>query len=589
MKKLLLFFAAISFVIVAKATNPGCAGAVNLNQTSNFGPISDPEDTSIDYGCVIPNAQLDFWYGYFTVCQGGTCSFQISNMGPDSVGIVVWGPFSTTNGICQNLTNANIVACAPLTPSINSISLGNVQTGEIYMVAYISDSAWAYGNFQPSGTAVITGNCPPPPGPGCAIGAVDLNQYPFSGYGSLEDTTIDYGCVTAAGQYMWYGYFSVCQGGSLTVGGACNSSVDADITVWGPFSNTTALCSQLTTANIAGCGASAGTDYVNLGNVSYGQVYMVAVACDTSTQIPYFLSSGSADITGTCVPPPPCAPINGYEMLCLVTVDSATQEYQLVWNEIPGNPVSYFGIMKNDYLNVPQQIDTVQITSLSQYIDISADPNIHTETYSIIVYDTCGTSWTNGGYSITPVFCQSSLSTQGTVNVAWSSYIDNSMNGPAYYVIYRGSTPANMVSLDTVSYTTNMWTDINPLSGTAYYKIGVALYAPCVPMRLQYNAQTNYYVQSFSNASPVTVVGIGENSLQEVSLFPNPSDGNLTIRNVGPNSVLRVYDVTGRMVTEQDLLPGTQNVSLVKLDAGLYSVTIENETGFFRDEIVIRQ
>lgn len=407
------------------------------------------------------------------------------------------------------------------------------------------------------------------------------------------DPAIDFGCAIGdSAQWVWFGYFTVCATGTLNLAVlSATSSEDIDVVVWGPFSSTANLCQQLTAWNTAGCSALPGFDTISLGTVGVGSVYMVCAVADTNPSFPpAFHHNGTADITGACTTPPgPCAPINGYEIPCVVTVDSATQEYKLIWTEIPGNPVSHFGIMRNDFLNVPQQIDTVHITSLSQYIDVSADPNVHTEKYSIIVYDTCGTTWTNGGYYIQPVFCQSSLSTQATVNVAWSGYMDVGGNGPAYYVIYRGSTPANMVSLDTVSYTTNMWTDVNPPAGMNYYKIGVALYAQCTPMRLQQNTATNYWVQSFSNAAPVTVVGIGENSLQEVSLFPNPSDGNLTIKNVMTTSVLRVYDVTGRIVSEQQMLPGTsQHVSLVGLETGMYSVTIENETGFFREQIVIR-
>ena len=586
MRKLLLAFAILFCINFVNAQISGCPG-VNLN-LQGFSPTAAPYDPLINYGC-INAAGKNCWYGYFTVCQTGTLTLSASLFSLDSIGMVVWGPFTDTVGICQYLSLGSIEGCDPLDTLTTSLSLNSLLGGHIYMVAIVSDSSNFI--FQSSGTAVITGNCTPPPGPGpgCAVCAVDLNVVNFSGLGSVEDTTIDYGCVTATGQYMWYGYFTVCQGGTLSLSASMSTSaIDADITVWGPFSNTTSLCTQLTAPNIIGCGASPGADVVNLGNVTYGQVYMVSVACDTSLQVPYFTHSGTAIITGTCVPPPPCAPVNGYEMICVATVDSATQKYKIIWNEIAGNPVTHFGIMRNDFMNVPQLIDTVQITSLSEYIDNGSNPMVHHETYSLRVYDTCGTSWYTG-YSVRPVFCQSSLSTQSTVNVSWSDYLDASANGPVYYVVYRGATPANMVALDTVSNTTTSWTDINPLSGISYYKIGVALYSACVPMRLQYNTQTNYYVQSFSNASPVTVVGINENSLQEVSLFPNPSEGIFTVKNVQGESTMRVFDVSGRLVAHQQLPAGTSQISLVNLEAGVYSLMIENETGFFREEVVIQR
>lgn len=425
---------------------------------------------------------------------------------------------------------------------------------------------------------------------GCA-GADDLNSTnAFTQLPSPEDTTIDYGCVTATTQWVWYGYFTVCQGGNLNIFSTCgSSSSDVDLVVWGPFASPIGICSQLTSGNIAACSATSPyNESVTMSNVNTGEVYMVAAVCDTSLYTPSYAHSGSAVITGACLPSSNCMPIAGYEALCMVTVDSATQEYQMVWNELAGNPVSYFAIMKADYMGNPQQIDTVQITSLSEYIDTSADPNVHTEQYSLVTWDTCGTFWSSSAY-IQPVFCQSSLSTQGTVNVAWSPYVDMSGNGPAYYVIYRGATPANMTPIDTVASFVNNYTDINPLTGTSYYKIGTALYSACVPMRLQQNAQSTA-AMSFSNAAPITVVGINENSLNYVSIFPNPSNGIITVKDLNQTSLLRVYDVAGRVVKEETLNQATsQQVNLGSLEAGVYSVTLENETGYCRKEIFVQR
>lgn len=426
---------------------------------------------------------------------------------------------------------------------------------------------------------------------GCA-GADDLNQTSaFTQPGSPEDTSIDYGCAVATTQWVWYGYFTVCQGGTLNLYSTCGSSAyDVDLVVWGPFNSTAGICSQLTSGNIAACSATtAQTETVTLNNVLANEVYMVAAVADTNQQTPLIWNNGTAVITGSCLPSSNCGPFNGYESLCMVTVDSATQEYQLVWNEIAGNPVSYFGILKADYMGNPQQIDTVQISSLSQYIDFAADPAVHAEQYFVRTYDTCSTYWEQPGVYIQPVFCQSSLSTQGTVNVAWSPYIDISGNGPAYYVIYRGATPNNMTAIDTVATFVNNYTDINPLSGTSYYKIGTALYSACVPMRLQQNAQSAA-AMSFSNAAPITVVGINENSLGYVSVFPNPTEGNITIKNMLQPSVLRVYDVAGRVVREENLdASQQQTVNLGSLEAGVYSVMLENETGYFRKEIFVQR
>jgi hypothetical protein len=424
-------------------------------------------------------------------------------------------------------------------------------------------------------------------------GAVDLNSTnAFMGAAQTPDPVVDYGCIDTTGQYVWYGYFTVCSPGQVTIQTSTgNSGNDVDLVVWGPFMTTGILCSQLTSPMVTACDTMGGNgESVTFSAPMQGFTYMVAAVAQQNTATPFYFTTGSTAVFNTpCSTWTNCFPNAGYEQLCYVTVDSATQEYKMIWNELPGNPATHFGILKADYMGVFQEIDTVHITSLSEYIDVSADPNVHTEQYAIMTYDTCGTFWQATGTYIQPVFCQSSLSTQGTVNVAWSGYFDSNGNGPAYYVVYRGATPASMVSIDTVASFVNYYTDINPLVGTSYYKIGVALYSACVPMRLQQSAQSQYWVQSFSNAAPITVVGIGENSLQEVSLFPNPSDGNITVKNLNAVSVMSVYDLAGRVVVLQQLQANSsQQISLQNLEPGIYSLTIENETGFFREEVVIR-
>jgi hypothetical protein len=421
---------------------------------------------------------------------------------------------------------------------------------------------------------------------GCA-GAVDLNiNSVFAGGGSPYDPLINYGCVNAVTDHAWFGFFKVCQGGLLNImATTMTSGNDADIVVWGPFSSTVNICQNLTAGNIAVCGNTGNiTENVTLGTIPAGGIYMVAVVCDTNLMIPTISFNGTAQVNISCSSLFSCAPAAGFEMPCLVTVDSLTQEYKITWQEL-ANPVSHYGILKTDYLGVPQEIDTVHMTSLSEYIDFSADPNLHTEEYALITYDTCGSSWQSSGAFIRPVFCQSSLSTQNTVNVSWTPYVDNAAGfGPVYYVIYRGASFAAMTSIDTVATFVNNYTDPNPLVGISYYKIGVALSSPCVPMRM-----SQIIVQSYSNASPITVVGMGENNLEHVSLFPNPSDGNITINNLDAASVLRVYDVTGRIVHEQQLMPNaSQQVNVSFLENGMYSFSLENESGSVREEIVIR-
>jgi|GEM_PF-6954957 len=419
---------------------------------------------------------------------------------------------------------------------------------------------------------------------GCS-GAVNLNILPqFVGGASPYNPTITYGCVNTSSQWYWYGYFKVCIGGTLDLQGlSMNSGDDVSMVAWGPFASTTNICSNLTTPNIAGCAATSSPwEQFTLGTVNAGDYYMVAIACDSlnATNVINFIGTAVVDIS--CWTPPGCFPNAGYESPCLVTVDSLTQEYKITWEQLPPNPVDYYGITRTDAFGNHIVIDTVHATSLSEYIDYGADPNVHLEEYGIITYDTCTTFWTDNQV-VRPVFCQSSLSTQNTVNVSWTSYVSTNNNSAAYYIIYRGPSFSNMTVIDTVGTFINNYTDINPLVGTSYYKIGVGLSAPCIPSRMNAVA-----VQSYSNAAPITVVGINENSFTNVSLFPNPTDGTISLNNVNQPCLLRVLDVAGRVVYEQLIgVSPSQQIELGFLEIGMYSVTLENETSYFRRMISI--
>ena len=82
--------------------------------------------------------------------------------------------------------------------------------------------------------------------------------------------------------------------------------------------------------------------------------------------------------------------------------------------------------------------------------------------------------------------------------------------------------------------------------------------------------------------------GVDENKAPSVSILPNPSDGELfvTLGNVTGNSIIRIYDVTGKPVRTIDALPeGTTRLSL-DLPSGLYHFVVTNEGRTTRQSVV---
>jgi hypothetical protein len=94
-------------------------------------------------------------------------------------------------------------------------------------------------------------------------------------------------------------------------------------------------------------------------------------------------------------------------------------------------------------------------------------------------------------------------------------------------------------------------------------------------------ASDTIYVDVCTSVIPQTS---GEISIQ---LFPNPSDGAVTILVVSAiHPQVIVYDVTGRIVMQKKLKAGTSEQLLIP-SPGVYSVTVTDESGQMKTERVV--
>jgi hypothetical protein len=67
------------------------------------------------------------------------------------------------------------------------------------------------------------------------------------------------------------------------------------------------------------------------------------------------------------------------------------------------------------------------------------------------------------------------------------------------------------------------------------------------------------------------------NDLAELKLAPNPSNGNIIIRNVATKDILTIYDVTGKIIYNQTILQnGNLNLNLIEknIQRGIYFIQV---------------
>ena len=86
--------------------------------------------------------------------------------------------------------------------------------------------------------------------------------------------------------------------------------------------------------------------------------------------------------------------------------------------------------------------------------------------------------------------------------------------------------------------------------------------------------------------STTAVVNIEESNLIEI--YPNPISDIFQIKSeIHDSQKLRIFDLSGRLVIEKEISPGTNNISVAPFQNGIYIVLIETEDGRqFRQKVV---
>lgn len=86
------------------------------------------------------------------------------------------------------------------------------------------------------------------------------------------------------------------------------------------------------------------------------------------------------------------------------------------------------------------------------------------------------------------------------------------------------------------------------------------------------------------------IVGLNEfsNSMEEISIYPNPASDYLNIDVFGDLHQLTLFNTTGQILFQQDVKAGTIRLDLTGFQCGLYFVSIESEEGTSTRKVVIK-
>ena len=262
--------------------------------------------------------------------------------------------------------------------------------------------------------------------------------------------------------------------------------------------------------------------------------------------------------------------------ICMVTVDSLSTHNIIYWDKTMVTGADSFKIYRENSTNIYTQIGTVSYHALSEYHDFGVDPNSTTTHYKISAIDSCGNESAKSNYHNTLYIVNAGL---GQFTWAQLYTIENTANPVSNYVLMRDSNNTGVfVPIVTTAGTSNTLNDVNYASYPNANWYVDALGFNCSPtLRLANggnNSVNSVRVRSHSNQnnnrqSGVNQLGVVKN---QITVYPNPSNGNITISNSQKINELKVTDVIGNVVYETK--SAEQKTELHLENSGVYFITV---------------
>ncbi|MBI4931789.1 MAG: SBBP repeat-containing protein, partial [Bacteroidetes bacterium] len=167
--------------------------------------------------------------------------------------------------------------------------------------------------------------------------------------------------------------------------------------------------------------------------------------------------------------------------ICLVTVDTATNTQNvIVWERLVTSGVDSFRIYREIGLNNYVHIGSVHYDSLSWFTDTTngVNPKITSYRYKISEVDTCGSESILSTHHRTIHLSTPSYTPPSTFDLIWTNDYEG-FSFSQYYILRDGNNTGSWTKIDSVSYGTLSYTDINAPTDSARYIVEAAPAQPC--------------------------------------------------------------------------------------------------------------
>jgi PKD repeat protein len=277
--------------------------------------------------------------------------------------------------------------------------------------------------------------------------------------------------------------------------------------------------------------------------------------------------------------------------ICMITVNPTNNFHTVVWEKPLSTDIDSFFVYKELPYNSSNysKIASVDYDSLSEYEDIASNADLNPDRYKISVLDICGGESAPSNF-VRSIHLQVAPGVGTDRFLSWSEYQGQSQNISSY-LIYSGSSVANLSLLDSVTAPISYYVDDNPVAGlNTVYRVEAVLSSACVSTR------TQFLRSSSNNAENNTVLnpdGIKEDvsNIITIKILPNPNNGNFEISlSQMPQEVTQwwIEDIAGRKITVPTQVISTKINCNENLSAGVYLFRINVGQRLIQQKIIVR-
>jgi hypothetical protein len=441
--------------------------------------------------------------------------------------------------------------------------------------------------------------------PETAVRLPHYNNYQIQFNNQAAPFGINYDCADDLSNSAWF-YFPVCDTVDIEIDLSVSQGDTFDIVFYGPFTDTINILSQLSSAPVFSCYNNYpitpwNFDITEICNP--GIYYMMINKNSGLSQNNNIRIDGSlsgASVLRSWIDSH-CQVCNEMVYLrkdiCILDFDTINQKNKLIWEK--GDTTNIFGyvvLRENNVFDTFDSLDFVSVDSLSEYVDMTANPMTRVWRYRFVAVDYCGNypdemSQANSYQRFVTIFLQQGISSLGSISLNWNAGINLNPNLgsllflPSFYIMH-GTSPTNLTVIDSVTTMIYNYTHVNPVPGPNYYQIEMRSNSSCTSSLLP------TYTKAGSNTMGALFTGLSEISPElAFSIQPNPAREKISIVLSGTaksmQNIVSVYTMNGQSVKRVQLDNVQPEISVSELNPGVYMVVLENEKGINRQKLVV--